>query len=61
MAGNSPPSDVTFAAAVVSSWLNKQEQQPGQKVSDDRFKQMTDAERFQYARQFDQTQFQNKG
>ena len=57
---NNPPSDVTFAAAVVQSWLDKQQSQPGQgKVGDEVFAKMSAAERLNYARQFPQEQFQN--
>jgi hypothetical protein len=54
MASNNPPSDVTFAAAVVQTWLDKQPK-PGQgKVSDEVFAKMTPAERLDYVRQFPQ-------
>jgi hypothetical protein len=54
---NNPPNDVTFAAAVVQSWLGRQ--QPGQgKVGDEVFAKMSAADRLNYARQFDQAQFQ---
>ena len=56
---NNPPNDVTFAAAVVQSWLGKQ--QPGQgKVTDEVFAKMSAAERLDYARLFDQNQFREK-
>jgi hypothetical protein len=53
-----PPAHVTFSAAVVQHWLDKEN--PGQgtnKVSDEQFKQMTAAERIEYCRRFDQKQF----
>jgi hypothetical protein len=50
---NNPPADVTFAAAVVQTWLDRQ-QQPGGKVSDEVFA----AERLDYARQFPQPPLQ---
>jgi hypothetical protein len=55
---NSPPTDVTFAAAVVQSWLDQQNPAQG-KVSDEVYRAMTPAQRLDYARQFDQKQFQN--
>ena len=59
---NNPPNDVTFAAAVVQTWLDKQQpggQQQG-KVTDEVFAKMSAAERIDYARRFDQTQFQQQ-
>jgi hypothetical protein len=52
-----PPTDVTFAAAVVETWLNKQPNNQQGKVSDEQFTKMTPAERIDYCRRFDQTQF----
>jgi hypothetical protein len=58
MTNNNPPNDVTFAAAVVQSWLDRQQSQPGQgKVGDEVFAKMSAAERIEYCRQFDQQQF----
>lgn len=57
MASN-PPTDVTFAAAVVQSWLSKQNPASQGKATDEQFKQMSAAERIDYCRRFDQTQFQ---
>ena len=55
-----PPAHVTFSAAVVQAWLDKE--QPGQglnKVTDEQFAKMSAAERLDYARRFDQSQFNN--
>jgi hypothetical protein len=61
MTNSNPPADVTFAAAVVQTWLDRQQPQPGQgKVSDEVFAKMSAAERLDYARRFDQTQFQQQ-
>ena len=56
---NSPPTDVTFAAAVVQSWLDQQNPAGQGKVSDEVYRAMTPAQRLDYARQFDQKQFQS--
>jgi hypothetical protein len=59
---NPPPENVTFAAAVVQSWLNQQGPPGGQggKVTDEQFAKMSPGERLDYARRFDQTQFQQQ-
>ena len=57
---NSPPTDVTFAAAVVQSWLDRQQPGQGNKVTDEQFAKMSAAERLNYARQFPQEQFQQQ-
>jgi hypothetical protein len=54
-----PPAHVTFSAAVVQAWLDKEN--PGQgsnKATDEQFAKMSAAERIDYCRRFDQTQFQ---
>jgi hypothetical protein len=53
-----PPAHVTFSAAVVQSWLDKQQPGGQGKATDEQFKQMSAAERIDYCRRFDQTQFQ---
>ena len=71
MADSLPPPDVQAAAARVQTYLDSTfvaavqsqgQQAPGpgpQKVSDDTYRAMTPAQRLDYARQFDQKQFQN--
>jgi hypothetical protein len=54
-----PPAHVTFSAAVVQSWLDKQQPGGQSKVTDEQFKRMSHAERLDYTRKFDQSQFQN--
>jgi hypothetical protein len=56
---NNPPSDVTFAAAVVQSWLDKEQPGGQSKATDEQFAKMTAAERIDYCRCFDQKQFQS--
>jgi hypothetical protein len=55
-----PPPHIAAAAAQVRQWLDGQAlpQQPGGKVSDEQFAKMSARERIDYARQFDQAQFQ---
>jgi hypothetical protein len=53
MAGEPPP-DVAAAAARVEEWLK----QPPARVSEAEYAKMSPAERLDYARQFDQSQFQ---
>jgi hypothetical protein len=55
-----PPPEIAAAAAQVRKWLDGQSpsQQSGVKVSDEQFAKMSARERIDYARQFDQAQFQ---
>jgi hypothetical protein len=57
-----PPPEVAAAAAQVRRWLDGQSpapsQQSGVKVSDEQFAKMSARERIDYARQWDQAQFQ---
>ena len=55
-----PPAHVTFSAAVVQSWLDKQQPGGQGKATDEQFKQMSHAERIEYCRRFDQAQFSTK-
>ena len=57
MSTSAPPPHVAAAAAVVDGWL-RQNAAPA-RVSDEQFKKMSDAERLNYARGFDQKQFTN--
>jgi hypothetical protein len=50
---NTPPPEVATAAAIVQKWLDA----APAVVSEEQFNQMTPAERFAYARQWDQSQF----
>lgn len=54
MAATPPPEVAAAAAAVVDNWLKSAPQNP---VSDEQYKAMTPAQRIDYARRFDQTQF----
>lgn len=62
MAGTPPP-DVAAAAAKVQAWLDADRTapvrsgDPAGRVSDEQFAKMTPAQRLDYTRQFDQSQF----
>jgi len=66
MTTNAPPPEVAAAAAVVDAWLRKSppvvaDTKPtpqGGRVSDEQYARMTPAQKLDYARQFDQRQFQ---
>jgi hypothetical protein len=51
-----PPHSVALAAQTVDQWLKSRE--PAGRVSDAEFAKMSARERIDYARQFDQSQFQ---
>jgi hypothetical protein len=53
------PPDVAAAAARVRQWLDGESppQQPVGKVSDEQYRAMTPAQRLDYSRSFDQSQF----
>ena len=53
-----PPAHVTFSAAVVQAWLDKEQPGGQSKATDEQFAKMTAAERIDYCRRFDQKQFQ---
>jgi hypothetical protein len=55
-----PPAHVTFSAAVVQAWLDKEQPGGQSRVSDEVYRAMTPAQRLDYARRFDQTQFQQQ-
>jgi hypothetical protein len=54
-----PPPDVAAAAAVVQKWLDSGQQPP--RVTDEQYAKMTPAQRLDYARSFDQSQFLARG
>jgi hypothetical protein len=55
MTNSNPPADVTFAAVVVQTWLDKQQPGGQGKLSVEQVAKMSPADRIDYCRRFDQT------